>query len=292
VNKGAVASVLISIAILAGGCSGSAKFGLSSASPSARVAPALTSPSTTPPATSPQFVSGHRIPTSGTIGTGHFSSLPLRAALPSDSTCAGEVRPAPEVRPANAVANATRGVGGNSAYPRVTGNYVGTTDEIIQWAACKWGIDEDVVRAQAALESYWFQRTTGDFSTDSSTCVPGHQTVGADGQAGRCPQSIGIMQVRYPYHDTAFAANNDATVSTAYNLDYTYATWRNCFDGNDEWFNQFNPPKPYKAGDLWGCVGAWYSGRWYDSGAVTYISRVQSYVTQRIWTTPGFAHYS
>jgi autotransporter family porin len=202
------------------------------------------------------------------------------------------VTPAPEVRPTNAAANATRGVGGNSAFPRVTGDYVGTTDEIIQWTACKWGIDENAVRAQAALETYWFQRNTGDFSSDSSTCVPGHQTLGVDGQAGQCPQSIGIMQVRYPYHGTAFATNNDATVSTAYNLDYAYAVWRNCFDGNDKWFNQFNPPKPYAAGDLWGCVGAWFSGRWYDSGAVTYINRVQSYLAQRIWEMPGFVHYS
>ena len=28
---------------------------------------------------------------------------------------------------------------------QVTGNYTGTTDEILQWVACKWGIDEDVV---------------------------------------------------------------------------------------------------------------------------------------------------
>jgi autotransporter family porin len=104
-----------------------------------------------------------------------------------------------------------------------------------------------VVRAQAALETYWFQRNTGDFSTNASTCVPGHRTLGADGRAGQCPQSIGILQVRYPYHGTAFATNNDAAVSTAYNLDYTYATGRNCFDGNDEWFNHSTPlsqPRP------------------------------------------------
>ena len=40
-------------------------------------------------------------------------------------------------------------------YRRVTGNFTGTTDEIIQWAACKWGIDEDIVRAQMAKESWW-----------------------------------------------------------------------------------------------------------------------------------------
>jgi autotransporter family porin len=222
----------------------------------------------------------------------HFSTLAAGAALPSDATCASEVRAAPEVRPANTQANNTRGVGGNSLYPRVSGNYVGTTDEIIQWAACKWGIDEDVVRAQAAVESYWFQRNTGDFTTDPTQCPPGYKTLGANGVAGECPESIGIVQVRYPYHQTAFATNNDAAVSTAYNLDYAYASWRNCYEGNDGWLNQYNPPTPYKAGDLWGCVGLWYSGRWYDSGADGYIAKVQSYLNQRIWETPGFLAYT
>jgi soluble lytic murein transglycosylase-like protein len=35
----------------------------------------------------------------------------------------------------------------------VTGNFRGTTDEIIRWAAWKWGIDEDLLRAVAARES-------------------------------------------------------------------------------------------------------------------------------------------
>ena len=45
---------------------------------------------------------------------------------------------------------------------RVTGNFTGTTDEIIQWVACKWGVDEDAVRAQIIKESYWYQSNVGD----------------------------------------------------------------------------------------------------------------------------------
>ena len=40
------------------------------------------------------------------------------------------------------------------AYRRhVTGNYAGTTDEIIQWAALKWGFAPDVLRAVAVIEA-------------------------------------------------------------------------------------------------------------------------------------------
>jgi autotransporter family porin len=87
-------------------------------------------------------------------------------------------------------------------------------------------------------------------TTDPSQCVPGYQTLDAN---GRCPESIGLLQVRYPYHQTAFQSDDDAAVSSAYNLDYAYASWRNCFEGNDGWLNQFNPPQPYRAGDMWGC---------------------------------------
>ncbi len=224
------------------------------------------------------------VPAAATAGT---PTLPPGATLPSDATCAARVQPVPEVRPTNDGPNHTRGVGGNTEFPRVTGNYTGSTDEIIQWAACKWGIDANVVRAQAALESWWFQSNPGDFTADASTCVPGHRTMGADGISGQCPQSIGILQVRYPYHMSAFV-NNDATKSTAYNLDYAYAVWRQCYDGDDGWLNGVEHGATYKAGDLWGCVGVWYSGRWYTSAAVTYINKVKGYLAQKVWVTNGF----
>ena len=36
-----------------------------------------------------------------------------------------------------------------SGFNLVDGDFAGTTDQLIQWAACKWGIDEDIVRAPA-----------------------------------------------------------------------------------------------------------------------------------------------
>jgi hypothetical protein len=45
---------------------------------------------------------------------------------------------------------------------RVDGQFTGTTDEIIQWGACKYGIDEDLARAQAYMESAWRAAAIGD----------------------------------------------------------------------------------------------------------------------------------
>ncbi len=215
----------------------------------------------------------------------HFSTLPVGAALPSDATCAALVRPAAEVRPGNAVFNRTKGNGAAQSgfFARVDGDFAGTTDEIIQWEACKWGIDEDIVRAQTYKESSWNQSAAGDFTTDSSRCVPGHPP-GTDGRSGQCPESIGLMQVRYPYWGASFPM---ATNSSAYNLDEALAARRSCFEGNETWLNTVGG-NPYSAGDLWGCVGLWFAGRWHTAEADTYVTAVQDILNQRVWQKPGF----
>ena len=141
-------------------------------------------------------------------------------------------------------------------FGRITGNFVGTTDEIIQWAACKWGIDEDIVRAQTAKESWWFQRTGGDFTTDSTRCVPGHP-IGADGRPGsarvdrRAAGALPVLGVGLPA---------TPSTSTAFNLDAALAARRSCFEGHETWLNTVERGREYAAGDLWGCVGMWFSG--------------------------------
>ena len=249
-----------------------------------------TASSSTPPAAEGQTTT---MGTSSPEG-GRFQTLPPGSPLPSDEECAARVRPAAEVRPGNTTFNQTAGHPtpanadpNNPRFGRVTGSFTGTTDEIIQWVACKWGIDEDMVRAQAAKETYWLQHNLGDFGTDASRCLPGHP-IGADGKDGHCPESIGIMQVRYPYFQSTIT---DAIASTAYNLDLAYALWRTCFEGEEQWLNTVDRGQPYQAGDQWGCVGAWFAGRWYTQPAKDYISAVQGYVEQRIWTTPGFISY-
>jgi autotransporter family porin len=219
----------------------------------------------------------------------HFSTLPPGATLPSDATCAAEVRTAAETRSKNTTANHTRGVQKNltTPYPlfsRVDGNFTGTTDEIIQWAACKWGIDEDIVRAQAAAESWWDQTAVGDFQSDPTACVPGHG-IGVDGHAGQCPASGGLLSLTYRYWPDGFP---QAMASTAYNLDYVYAWWRACFEGQISWLNTVDRGSQYAAGDAWGCVGEWFSGRWHTAAAESYITTVKNYEAQKVWTTPSF----
>lgn len=218
-----------------------------------------------------------------------FTTLPPGSALPSDGECGARVRPAAEARWQNDMFNMTQGhpTVPDEGYPlqaRVTGGFVGTTDEILQWVACKWGIDEDVVRAQAAKESWWKQETLGDWTTNERACLPGHP-IGADGRFGECPGSAGLLQVRYEYSSNGFPG---ASTSTAYNADYAYSVWRTCFEGGEPWLNMVDRGQEYRPGDLWGCVGRWFAGRWYTEAALEYIGAVQGYMAQRVWDTSDF----
>ena len=167
----------------------------------------------------------------------------------------------------------------------ITGNFTGTTDEIIQWVACKWGIDEDIVRSQIVKESYWHQdiaNSSGDRTSNQAECHPALQTT-----TGTCPESIGLGQVRFTAHAGAFV-NENAIRSSAYNLDYTYSVWRSCFEGQLTWLNDVERGATYGAGDLWGCTGVWFSGRWYTQPAREYIAAVQRILTERTWVTSSF----
>jgi hypothetical protein len=203
------------------------------------------------------------------------STLPPGATLPTGDQCAARVRPAVEIRPENTTANNNRGSRANantrndwSSFNRVDGDFAGTTDQLIQWAACKWGIDEDIVRAQMIKESYWYQSANGDNG-----------------------ESWGIGQVRDTYHQSAFQYSINARTSTAYNLDYTYASWRACFEGVYTWLNTVEHNGTYAAGDVWGCVGLWFSGRWYVN-TDAYLNQtgdsVHWHYTNKTWLTPAF----
>ncbi len=95
-----------------------------------------------------------------------------------------------------------------------------------------------------------------------------------------CPESFGILQNRYPYEQSSWPGIGN---STAFNADTAYAEMRACYEGYEWWLGS-----QYKAGDLWGCIGRWFAGRWHTSDAEGYISRVKGYLNQRIWETPNF----
>jgi hypothetical protein len=229
----------------------------------------------------------------------HFSGgslLPRGALLPSESYCASQViRSSFEPRPENYAANhriptsaqlqalysGARQNPAQQQIQRVTGNFTGTTDEIMQWAACKWGFDVDTVRANAVIESWWRQSTVGDVTTNQSLC-PWGQWNGT-----QCYQSWGLLQIKYIYHPWAWPMSR---YNTAFNVDYVLANRRACMEGKMTWLADFPPQMGYPnypngTDDevFWGCVGYYYSGRWYNADAIRYIERVQQELIDKVW---------
>ena len=149
-------------------------------------------------------------------------------------------------------------------------------------AACKWGIDENVVRSVALIESDWNQNTQGDSTSAQRYCPPDTW----DGKG--CYQSYGLLQVKYRYFGGTWPLSRD---DTAFNVEYALGFIRTCFEGWTTYL-QNQAPLPgyptYQAGDLWGCVGSWYSGSWYSQSSVNYIQRVKTALANQDWLQPWF----
>jgi hypothetical protein len=198
----------------------------------------------------------------------------------------------------------------------VTGAHVGTTDSNIQWAACKWGISDNLLRAIAVHESTWTQYDT----YPSGRCVPnmgcgdmiteptyasrkycafisqaGHNYEEDYGR-GLCPETFSIAGVK-SWQDPAWGRmphNQNGTFpfnrnSTAFALDYLSSFLRGCYEGWVRWLDNTGHGR-YAAGDLWGCVGAWYAGAWKTPSAKTYISLVRGDLDNRTWLEPDFPY--
>jgi hypothetical protein len=270
---------------------------------------------------------------------GYFSLQPVSAwaSLPGDSVCASRVHSSSwEPRPDNYAPNhhmpnlqmvhralAIRPRNTDRSHdprwdrwllPRVDGQFTGTTDEIFQWAACKWGLPDNLLRAIAVRESTWYQYEvypagrpvtnwgSGDLFTASTRAsrvfCDGLARYGRDYQrdygTGKCAKTFSIVGVmsweapswgRMPRNQNGtFPFNRD---STAFAVDYLASQLRGCYQGWMKWLDNTGTEN-YSPGQIWGCVGAWYSGAWHDAGANTYISGVQDEKRSLTWLQPDW----
>jgi hypothetical protein len=216
--------------------------------------------------------------------------------------------PAAETRPGNTTANQYRpssaeltafmygevdvygqnAVQGNPYFTHVTGGFSGTTDEIIQWAAAKWGIPPDWLRAQDVLESHWYQSGTGDLTTVANpSAYPSYSIVSST----QVYQSLGIGQIRWNHPDKNTSGPGTEPLrwkSTAFNLDYQGALERFYFDNPGNLRSSWGD-STYAPCENWLSLGGWYEPwPWNNTGQQDYITKVQSYLASRTWAQPGF----
>jgi hypothetical protein len=236
---------------------------------------------------------------------GYFQLKPAGsyAALPSDARAAAMVhRSTWEPRPGNTRYNHTipghlriqRETAASRAYDprwntyilrRITGHFTGTTDEIFQWAAAKWGLPDNLLRTIAYMESNWRQANEGDFVHDRAECPPGYLSL-------PCPVTFGIVGTKSTSWPGVFPWSRNSTAAA---VDVLGGFLRGCYNGWVWWLQQHGNRSrgTYHAGDIWGCVGAWYSGNWYDGpvngpSGESYIVRAKYWYRLRPWLHPRF----
>jgi autotransporter family porin len=162
----------------------------------------------------------------------------------------------------------------------VDGDFSGTTDETMQWTAHKWGLDEDLVRAQMQAESTW----------DHAAAIA---------RPGDGGQSFGLSQIKVTVHPGFIAAapgdGGSAAHSLSLNADYYGYVMRAAMNGCEGWLAGYDATghqyPPLDASDaLWGAVGRWYSGEWWTGASGTYRATVQRHLTNRDWATAAWFH--
>jgi hypothetical protein len=263
-------------------------------------------------------------PTPTPSPSGYFSRLDPGVALPTDAQCAAAALSRPsdfEPRPDNTIANnetptaawlstfhaAVSGDPQTAGAPtsitdRITGNFKGTTDQIAVWAACKWGRDENEVRADGAIETWWHQDGIGDVGNGTSlgflqaktrdspsTC---EAVATANNQVG-CTNSTGTL-----CSAVATAVNDPGCqlhLSTAFAIDYASAMWYACYVGQQDYLSQRTPnagyptyPNETSAQMDEGCLGYWNTGTWFNTQAINYATTVADYMTSLPWVQSGF----
>ena len=267
------------------------------------------------------------IPADGT----YFRTLPPGAELPDGAQCAALIPTTPETIPANAPSNHTmvtqaqlaafaangysfEALSSKAQYGRITGDYSGSTDMIMRWAACKYGIDEKRrARAGVGREAGGGNRAPAIGAVRNRQCVQGDfralwdtSIPLVDGTSVACPRccwtSWSAWQTKVYYEWIAWPMIKD---STSFAAEYRYASARACING--DWSSYYASRRAFAghntyAGDLanhvhdpsaenldtllWGCIGSHYSGEWYDAGATKYIADIQADIARRRWLTP------
>jgi hypothetical protein len=139
-----------------------------------------------------------------------------------------------------------------SDFRSVDGAYGGTTDDIFRVFACKWGIDEDYVRAQAFEESKWHQdcavihggngcSEVGD-PDQPPGCTPNLPitSITPDGQFCEM-QGLGGLQAPQQYDSWSIVKTKVYYAwmtwpmieeSTPFAVDFHYAEMRGCVNGD------------------------------------------------------------
>jgi len=168
-----------------------------------------------------------------------------------------------------------------------------STDDLIQWAAHKWGIPENWLRAEYVVESYWSQFQLGDETPVPARWYDLYPYQARVRGTHRVYQSLGIAQVRWA-PDGSLGPGTEPLrwQSTAFNIDDQAATVRFYFDDPGGARSAWGDPT-YVACQPWRSIGGWFRPfPWGNAGQTAYIRAVQGRLASREWRAGSFLSWS
>jgi hypothetical protein len=175
----------------------------------------------------------------------------------------------------------------------------------------------DLTMAIAVNETNWYEwkpvsLSTPDPITLSLTLTPSHGDLENVSASQPDAGSWGIFQIAEGVDQGWPSSFPLSALSTAFNADFKLAEQMGVEQGHLDYLadpsrsqtaiaNGYPPYVDYTDSNgvlhpastdvnvlRWGAVGNWYSGGWYDSGAINYIQQVQQILHNQPWTEPGF----
>jgi hypothetical protein len=168
-----------------------------------------------------------------------------------------------------------------------------STDDLIQWAAHKWGIPENWLRAEYVVESYWNQFNLGDDTKVSSPWYGLYPYQSRVPHTTNVYQSLGISQVRW-IPDGSLEPGTEPLrwESTAFNLDEQAAKIRFYYDNPSGARSSWGDPT-YAPCEEWRSIGGWYRPYpWGNAGQAGYIASVRVDLDRRQWASSSFLAWS
>jgi hypothetical protein len=168
-----------------------------------------------------------------------------------------------------------------------------TTDELIQWAAHKWGIPENWLRGEYVLESYWNSFMRGDLTPVTAAQYNQYPVQSRVPGTLNVYQSLGITQVRWdPQGDYGAGTEPLRWLSTAFNIDEQAATIRFFYD-DPEGSRKAWGDHSYVPCQQWNSIGGWYHPYpWGNSGQAQYVKNVQTNLATTVWKSSSFLGFT
>ena len=168
-----------------------------------------------------------------------------------------------------------------------------STDDLIQWAAHKWGIPENWLRAEYVLESYWNQFQLGDATRVEPNWYGLYPYQSRIPHTSTVYQSLGITQVRWIPDGSLHPGTEPLRwESTAFNVDEQAATLRFYYDNPSGARSSWGDPT-YAPCQAWRSIGAWFRPYpWGNAGQAAYVKAVRHELDGRVWHSSSFLGWS